>query len=195
MVVLKDNRSRNYTAPFSFLKEGDKRAKGKYAKWLEPENLILIEGWSRNGLTQEDIAHNMGIALTTLKDWCKKHAPISAAIKNGKVVADLRMENALYQRGLGGIREVKKTFKLKHTYYDAQGRKCEKEELATGIDEVYIPGDTAAQIYWLKNRKPEEWRDKRNVEQKVEFENDGFLEALKGNVGNTFEEAGGIVET
>ena len=57
-----------------------------------------------------------------------------------------------------------KTFKLKHTYYDSQGRKCEKEELVTGIDEVYIPGDTTAQIFWLKNRKPEEWRDKRVID-------------------------------
>lgn len=104
------------------------------------------------------------------------------------------MENALYERGLGGIHEVKKTFKLRHTYYDAEGRKCEKEELATGIDEVYIPGDTTAQIYWLKNRKPEDWRDKRSVETKVEFEDDGFLEALKGNIKETFENGGDFIE-
>lgn len=155
----------------------------------------MIEGWARNGLTKEDIAHNMGIGLTTLKEWCKKYPPISTALKNGKEVADIRMENALYERGLGGIHEVKKTFKLKHTYYDKQGRKCEKEELVTGTDEVYVPGDTTAQIFWLKNRKPEEWRDKREFENKVELESDGFLEALKGEVKDTFKEAGDIVET
>lgn len=139
-------------------------ATGKYQEWLKPDNLILIEGWSRNGLTKEDIAHNMGISLTTLKDWCKNFPTISAALKKGKEVADIRMENALYERGLGGVHEVKKTFKVKHSFYDEQGRKCEKEELVTGVDEVYIPGDTTAQIFWLKNRKPEEWRDKRVVD-------------------------------
>lgn len=124
----------------------------------------MIEGWARNGLTKEDIAHNMGIGLTTLKDWCKKYPSISASLKKGKEIADIIMENALYERGIGGTHEVKKTFKLRHTYYDSQGRKCEKEELVTGIDEVYIPGDTTAQIFWLKNRKPEEWRDKRVID-------------------------------
>ncbi len=139
-------------------------AKGKYEEWLQPEGLLKIESWSRNGLTKEDIAHNMGISLTTLKDWSKKYPPISTALKRGKEVADFRMENALYERGLGGIHEVKKTFKVKHSYYDEQGRKCEKEELVTAIDEVYVPGDTTAQIFWLKNRKPEQWRDKQNME-------------------------------
>ncbi len=136
----------------------------------------------------------MGISLTTLKEWIKKYPSISTALKKGKEISDIKMENALYERGLGGIHEVKKTFKLKHTYYDGQGRKCEKEELATGIDEVYIPGDTTAQIYWLKNRKPEDWRDKRSVETKVEFEDDGFLEALKGNIKETFENGGDFIE-
>ena len=79
------------------------------------------------------------------------------------------MENALYERGIGGIHEVKKTFKVKRTYYDAQGRKCEEEKLITGIDEVYVPGDTTAQIFWLKNRKPSVWRDKAQVDIDAEF--------------------------
>lgn len=179
----------------SFLLGGDRRAKGRYKEWLEEEKLGLIAGWARNGLTKEQIAHNMGISLTTLKDWCKKHPPISTALKKNREIADTIIENALFERAKGGIHKVKKTFKLKHTYYDAQGRKCEKEELAVGIDEVYIPGDTTAQIFWLKNRKPEDWRDKREVENKVEFENDGFLEALKAQAGETFDKAGDIVET
>lgn len=136
----------------------------------------------------------MGIGITTLKDWCKKYPSISTALKNGKEVADIRMENALYERGLGGVREVKKTFKVKKSYYDEQGRKCEKEELVTGTEEVYIPGDTTAAIFWLKNRKPEEWRDKRNVESKIEFEDDGFLQALKSDMESKKDEVIDFVE-
>lgn len=139
-------------------------AKGKYEEWLQQEKLILIESWARDGLTEEQIAKNMDVSYSTLREWKKKYSALSAVLKKGKKMADVVMENALYERGLGGIRKVNKTFKLKHTYYDAQGRKCEKEELATGEDEIYIPGDTTAQIFWLKNRKPEQWRDKRIVE-------------------------------
>lgn len=44
-------------------------AKGKYEKWLKEENLLLLEGWARDGLTDEQIAKNMGVSYSTLKDW------------------------------------------------------------------------------------------------------------------------------
>ena len=44
-------------------------AKGKYQKWLEPEGLLLLEGWARDGLTDEQIAHNMGVTAKTLYEW------------------------------------------------------------------------------------------------------------------------------
>lgn len=153
----------NYKFTFAMLTSGKEvswMAKGKYEYWLEPEGLQKIEGWARNGLTDEQIAKNMGIAYSTFRVWKGKHEALSAALKNGKEVVDLQVENALYERAIGGVRQVKKTFKVKHSYYDEQGRKCEKEELTVGVDEVYVPGDTVAQIFWLKNRKPEEWRDK-----------------------------------
>lgn len=170
-------------------------AAGKYQKWLEPDNLILIAAWSRDGLTVEQIAKKMGVSRSTLNEWAKKYPDISDTLKKGKEIADVKMENALYQRALGGIYKVKKTFKLKETYYDAQGRKCEREKLAVAEDEVYIPGDTTAQIYWLKNRMPEKWRDKRVVENTVEFETDGFLEAMKAQVPTVMEKVGDMIET
>ena len=139
-------------------------AKGKYEHWLTPEGLLKIEGWSRDGLTDEQIAKNMGIGSRTLYEWKEKYPQISQSLKKGKEVADRLVENALFERALGGVHEVKKTFKVKETYYDVQGRKCEKEELKTATDEVYIPGDTTAQIFWLKNRLPDKWRDKQSVE-------------------------------
>lgn len=139
-------------------------AKGKYQEWLTPEGLLRIEGWARDGLTDEQIAKNMGISKQTLYDWKKKYPDFSDSLKKAKEVVDREIENALFERAKGGIHEVKKTFKVKQTYYDAQGRKCEKEELRTGIDEVYIPGDTTAQIFWLKNRRPDKWRDKQDVQ-------------------------------
>ena len=101
-------------------------AKGKYQKWLEPEGLLLLEGWARDGLTDEQIAHNMGITRKTLYDWKAKYGDICNALKKGKDVVDYQVENAL---------------------------------LSSALD-----GNTTAQIFWLKNRRPDKWRDKQKEE-------------------------------
>ena len=51
-------------------------AKGKYQKWLEPDGLLLLKGWARDGLTDEQIAHNMGITAKTLYEWKKLYSDI-----------------------------------------------------------------------------------------------------------------------
>ena len=71
-------------------------AKGKYHEWITEEGLIKIEGWARGGLTDEQIAHNMGICRDTLIQWKKQYYEIAEALKNGKEVVDLKVENALY---------------------------------------------------------------------------------------------------
>ncbi len=101
-------------------------AKGKYHRWLEPEGLTLLTGWARDGLIDEQIAHNMGINKATLYDWKKKYPDISDALKEGKEVVDIQVENALLKNALNG--------------------------------------NITAQIFWLKNRRPDKWREKREVE-------------------------------
>jgi len=136
---------------------------GKYAEWLEPDGLLRLEAWARDGLTLEQIAHNCGCSLTTIKDWRNKYPAISAALKKGRDVADIEVENALHRKALGYTVEVRKTFKVKRVEYNENTGKriSEVEELMTALDEVHIPADTTAQIFWLKNRRPEQWRDKQ----------------------------------
>ena len=100
--------------------------KGKYQRWLEPEGMQLLEGWARDGLTDEQIAKNMGISYSTLKEWKNKYSAISATLKKGKEVVDYEVENALLKSALGG--------------------------------------NTTAQIFWLKNRRPDKWRDKPPID-------------------------------
>ena len=76
-------------------------AKGKYEQWLTNEGLLLIEGWARDGLTDEQIAHNMNINPSTLYDWKKKYPKISDTLKRGKEVVDRMVENALLRNALG----------------------------------------------------------------------------------------------
>lgn len=101
-------------------------AKGKYEYWNSHDGLLLIEGWARDGLTDEQIAHNMGIATGTLYEWKKKYHEIAESLKKSKEVADRAVENALYKKALSG--------------------------------------DTTAIIFWLKNRRPNDWRDKRETQ-------------------------------
>lgn len=77
-------------------------AKGKYQKWLESDGLLLLEAWARDGLTDEQIAHNMGINRATLYEWKKKYPDISEALKKGKEVVDIEVENALLKLALQG---------------------------------------------------------------------------------------------
>lgn len=97
-------------------------ARGKFEYWLTEDGLTLLEGWARDGLTDEQIAHNIGITAKTLYEWKNKHGKICEALKKGKEVVDYQVENALLNKALDG--------------------------------------DTTAQIFWLKNRRPDKWRDR-----------------------------------
>ena len=76
-------------------------AKGKYEKWLQPENLLRLQGWALDGLTDEQIAANMGITPSTLYAWKNKFSEISESLKEGKDTADRQVENALRKAALG----------------------------------------------------------------------------------------------
>ncbi|MDP1383030.1 helix-turn-helix domain-containing protein [Priestia megaterium] len=132
-------------------------AKGKYEKWITEEGLVLLEGWARAGLTDEQIAHNVGVSRSTLNDWKKKYPDISDALKKGKEVVDLQVENALLKRALG--------YEYEEITKESQwNEKTNKYELVItkSVKKRQAP-DTTAQIFWLKNRRPDKWRDKQDV--------------------------------
>jgi hypothetical protein len=139
------------------------------SKWPEvKEKLIQVEAWCRDGLIDEQIAHNLGISIDTFYKYKKEHTEFSESLKRGKEIVDIEVENALLKKTKGYNVQLVKTFKTKHIKYDNNGRKISEDEvLETGIDEVHVPADTTAQIFWLKNRKPVEWRDKH--EQEIEI--------------------------
>ena len=137
-------------------------AKGKYHDWLTPDGLLLLQAWARDGLSDEQIAKKCGIATATLYDWKNKFPEFSDALRKGKEVVDVEVENALYKKTLGYKISLKKTFKVRKIEYSKEtGKKIsEKEELVEGEDEIYVQPDTVAQMYWLNNRKPAQWRSK-----------------------------------
>ncbi len=148
-------------------------AKGKYEQWLQPDGLVKIEGWARDGLTDEQIAHNMGVAYSTLKNWKNDHMAILDALKKGKEVVDREVENALLKRALG-YKYVETTRESLPVYDKTTGKIIGHELKITKEVTKEVQGDTTAQIFWLKNRKPAEWRDKQNIH-------------VDGNINNPFE--------
>lgn len=133
-------------------------AKGKYEYWITPEGLLKLEAWARDGLIDEQIAENIGINPATLYEWKKRYPKISESLKKGKEVVDIQVENALLKRALG------------YEYTEVTQEVCENAEtgemelcVTKKVTKEVVP-DTTAQIFWLKNRKPNEWRDKQNME-------------------------------
>lgn len=149
-------------------KADGRSSRGKYQEWLTEEGLAILAGWARNGLTKEEIAHNCGCSLSTLKDWCKKYPSISTAITRAREEADIIVENALFKSTQGYTVRLAKTYKLKRVEFDKEtGRKVlEQEYLAEGFEETHVPANERAQEFWLKNRKPDVWRDKPAEEDK-----------------------------
>ena len=116
----------------------------KIDEWLQEDKLILLEGWARDGLTYEQISNNMGIDVTTLRDWRKKNSTISTILKKGREVVDFEVENALLKNAL--------------------------------------EGNVTAQIFWLKNRKQREWREK--IEYSTDSREISKLDELLGAIKN-----------
>jgi transposase-like protein len=136
-------------------------AKGKYHNWLEPDGLVLLEGWARDGLTDEQIAENMGIKRSTLYEWKKKHKDISDALKRGKEVIDLHVENALLKRALGY--QYDEVTKESDKVLDEETGQLKTVMVETKRVTKEVQPDTTAQIFWLKNRRPDKWRDKQEI--------------------------------
>jgi len=144
------------------------------SKWPEVESkLVLIEAWCRDGLIEKDICHNLDISAQTLNVYKHEHPELVEALKRGKEVVDIAIENALYKRAKGyAYEEVTKELvdsKDKYGYPIVDDNGAVKQELKiTKVVTKEVQPDVTAQIFWLKNRKPKDWRDKHEIEKTVE---------------------------
>jgi len=90
-------------------------ANGIYKKWLENENLLLLRGWKTKGLTDQQIADNIGINVRTLDKWKVRYRQIGQALKRGKEHANYAVENALLRKAIDG-NTTAMIFWLKNNY-------------------------------------------------------------------------------
>ncbi|SEN80258.1 hypothetical protein SAMN04487895_10329 [Paenibacillus sophorae] len=109
--------------------------------------MALLEGWARDGLTDELIAEKVGIGARTLYEWKVRYPQILQALKKGKEVVDRQVESALLRRALG-------------YFYDEVTREGGVEVKRVTKE---VQPDVTAAIFWLKNRCPDKWRDKQEI--------------------------------
>jgi hypothetical protein len=144
----------------------------KYDTHVQPK-LNLVEAWARDGLTNDQIAHNLGINVATLYEYQKQYPEFSEALKNGKDDIDVMVENALLKRALG--------YRYEEITYEAiEIGEGESAMPATKVKTVVkeVQPDTTAQIFWLKNRRSAAWRDKQDVEHSGNITLEGLLRQL-----------------
>lgn len=132
------------------------KRKGLYHDWITEEGLNRIESWARDGLIDVQIAQNIGVTERTLNNWKIRFPSVDSALKRGKAPIDFQVENAMLKSALG---------------YEYEEEIVVQEKAADGSIKTKIqkvkkhqPANVTAQIFWSKNRKPDQWRDKRDIE-------------------------------
>lgn len=128
-------------------------AKGKYKEWLEPDNLLRVTGWLRDGYTDKEVAENfMGISEATFYNWTRKHLEFLEAVKKGKAPIAEEIESTFYDRC---------------KFQDYEEVTEEIVEKGDGTKERHIkrvkkklPPSDACLIFALKNLKRSKWQDR-----------------------------------
>jgi hypothetical protein len=129
--------------------------------------LDKIVVWAKEGATTKAIANNLGIAYSTFRKYVDEgqngneyYSALSAAFVRAREVPDNDVENSLNKRALGYNAKVVKHYKVKETIFEPDtGKKVsEVEKLVECFDEVHVPADTNAIIFWLTNRRQDRWK-------------------------------------
>ena len=156
-------------------------ATGKYKEWLEPDKLILLQGWRRDGLRYDQIAANIGINEATLYEWVKRYDKIAEALKKGEEVMVYEVENALYKAAIGY--DVTETDQTETIYPD--GTKVVNKHAR----KRHVPPSVGAICFILKNRRSDKWQDKPIVMDTTALDKlDAILKEAKEAANNEVQQ-------
>lgn len=141
----------------------------KYEKLLEKDNMLLIGGWLRDGLSVEQICTNMGVSHNQWYEAIQNSEEFAELSTRTKEVVDREVENALYKRAIG--------YEYDEVTEEYEAGFLVKKKLVHKIQ----PPDVAAQIFWLKNKRPSDWKDRREVDNTMALAKlDDVLGQIKG---------------
>lgn len=118
------------------------------------------------GATNEELAKYFDVVVSTITAWINRHQSFSSALKQGRAAADANVSKSLYRRAIGYSHKEEKIF-------------CSEGEVIRADTIKHYPPETVACIFWLKNRRPDLWRDKPK-------ENQTDAEEIKRVVGDLY---------
>lgn len=123
---------------------------GRPTKYNAEFHPLLGKLYAEKGLIDDEIAKELNINRDTLYEWKNKYKEFSDAIKNGKKETDDIVEEKFLDKATGFTKEVEEIFQFQGKTFIGKYNK-------------YFPPDTAAGFIWLKNRRPDKWRDKHEI--------------------------------
>lgn len=118
---------------------------------FRPEYVELARNYALLGAIDDQLAAFFGVSDRTIRTWKSKHPEFAAALAEGKSAADAQVAASLFHRARG------------YSHPEVDIRVVRGKVVKTPLTKHYAP-DTVACIFWLKNRAPEQWRDKQDHE-------------------------------
>lgn len=164
------------------MKNNLKRNNSVVDKWLEEDNLMLIECWSRDNYTIEDIANKIGVDKKTLYDWRTQYPEINDALRNGREVVDYKVENALLKSALGyKKKEVKVTTTYRYGKVVETVKEVSESEQAPNVNAIQT---------WLYNRQRQKWKNMNSKSNMFEdMVEDDTIEVIVRRAGSDNDES------
>lgn len=128
----------------------------KYESHVKPR-LKEVQAWARDGAVNEEIAKRLYISIQALFVYKKKYIEFSEALKCARAYDD-EVVNALHEHTLGKVVKLQKPKVIKKRFFENGKLVREEETIVMVEEEVYVPPDTRAQMYWLNNRNAKDWK-------------------------------------
>jgi len=114
----------------------------------KPENVEIARQYCMQGATNDALAERFEVCRRTIDNWIATIPEFSEAVRQGREVADEAVVSALFARATGMEQKMTKVF-------------CHRGQPVTANYTVQLPPDVRACIFWLRNRRPEQWRKNR----------------------------------
>jgi len=149
---------------------GERKKRGRKSLFNPKKHPAMVKELAEAGKTNQQIADALNIGISTLKNWMGDNPEFLATIKKGKDYADGEVVDSLFKRAKGYQITEKKIIQLgdERTERDSDEREFRITKQRREITVKEVLPDPTSMIFWLKNRQPQDWRDKQQVEHSGE---------------------------
>ncbi len=137
----------------------------------KPKYAEIARRMCEQGATRADLADRFGVTINTIVAWQCDHQEFFASCKQGREAADDRVERAFYERAVGYS-------------YDTEKLLIVQGEIVREPIREHVPPDPRAAEFWLRNRRPDRWKDAKQLETRTADDDPlvAYLKSINGRV-------------